>query len=332
MILEPGILALILLSLITSGTILYALRHIVPILYAWDLKSGSEGQLQLERRTYLLSTLLTWAFVAELTSLLLLVYTAENLHERFTGAMCAAGVFNLNAFGYPALLLKLGNFLLAGCWLVLNRADNSARDYPLIRGKYLFLLVLTVPLLAEGVVLGLYLLNLQPDVITSCCGSLFGSRAVGLGSELAVWPMRPLGLVLLLAYVLNLGSGSFVLRKGRGSYLFALSGLLVLFLGISAILSFVAPYFYELPSHHCPFCLLKADYGYVGYLLCGGLLVGATAAAAVGVLQPFATRPSLRQIIPALQRRAVWLGLTLFTLCFLVATLRIITTDFTLFG
>lgn len=332
MILEPGILALIVLSLITSGAILYALRHVIPILYSWDLASGSESQLQLERRTYLLSTLLAWAFVAELASLLLLVYTADNLHERFTGAMCAAGVFNLNVFGYPALLLKLGNFLLAGCWLVLNHADNSARDYPLIRVKYIFLLVLAVPMLAEGVVLWLYLLNLQPDVITSCCGSLFGSRAVGLGSELAVWPMRPLGLLLLAVYGLNLGSGLFFLRRGKGSYFFAVSGLLVFFLGMSAILSFVAPYFYELPTHHCPFCLLKGEYGYVGYILSGGLLVGTTAAVAVGLLQIFTGRPSLAQVIPPLQRQATLVALFLFALAFVVASLRIVTGDFTLLG
>jgi len=34
-----------------------------------------------------------------------------------------------------------------------------------------------------------------------------------------------------------------------------------------AILSFISVYFYELPTHHCPFCILQKEYGYVGYPL-----------------------------------------------------------------
>ncbi len=36
---------------------------------------------------------------------------------------------------------------------------------------------------------------------------------------------------------------------------------------IAGIISFVSLYVYEHPHHHCPFCLLKAEYGYQGYWL-----------------------------------------------------------------
>ena len=55
--------------------------------------------------------------------------------------MCAAGTLNVNAYGYPTLVLKVLNCLLAGIWLILNHADNRADDYPLIRKKYALLLL-----------------------------------------------------------------------------------------------------------------------------------------------------------------------------------------------
>ncbi|MEZ5581200.1 MAG: hypothetical protein R3F40_18405 [Candidatus Competibacteraceae bacterium] len=66
------------------------------ILRHWNIHSGSELQLRLERRTYLISTLLGFALGAELLSLLLFAQTAESLSGQFVGAMCATGVLNIN--------------------------------------------------------------------------------------------------------------------------------------------------------------------------------------------------------------------------------------------
>jgi hypothetical protein len=75
-------------------------------------------QLALERRTYLISTLLAYGFGAQLLSLFLFSFTADQLHPFFVGAMCAAGTLYVNTYGYPALILKMINFLLvtSGCW------------------------------------------------------------------------------------------------------------------------------------------------------------------------------------------------------------------------
>ena len=73
--------------------------------------------------------------------------------------------------------------------------------------------------------------------------------------------------------------------------------------GLAAVVSVLSPYLYELPTHHCPFCLLQAEYHFIGYPLYGSLLGGAVAGTAVGVLQPFRGRASLADALPALQRR-----------------------------
>ena len=78
----------------------------IRILRNWDLKNGSELQLSLERKTYLISTIMSYAFGFQLLSLFLFIFTADKLASLFTGAMCAAGTLNVNGFGYPALLFQ----------------------------------------------------------------------------------------------------------------------------------------------------------------------------------------------------------------------------------
>ncbi len=158
------------------------------IIRNWDIRSGSELQLALERRTYLISTVMSYALGFELLSLFLFIYTADSLSSLFVGAMCAAGSLKVNGFGYPALILKIADFLLAGVWLIVNFTDNKASDYPLIRIKYILLIFITPFLVAETLVQGAYLLGLKPDIITSCCGTIFTTDANTVMSDLIGLP------------------------------------------------------------------------------------------------------------------------------------------------
>ena len=184
MILHPAIVALLLVSLLLTGMCLYSSFFGIRIIGRWDLTSGSEEQLLLERKTYLISTILSYVFVFQIGSLFLFIFTADSLHDRFVGAMCAAGALYADPYGYPAFLLKIFNVLLAGIWLIINSADNRAYDYPLIRKKYLLLLVLTPLVAAETVLQALYFAGLKADVITSCCGSLFSSEQSGVSTDI----------------------------------------------------------------------------------------------------------------------------------------------------
>ncbi|MCX5728053.1 MAG: hypothetical protein NTZ28_04305, partial [Nitrospirae bacterium] len=186
MILHPAVIANVVASLIITGVLVYAGYYGIQILRKWDLRSGDEFQLILERRTYLISTILTFVCGLELMSLFLYVFTANNLCPLFVGAMCAAGTLNVNPYGYPTLVLKIVSFLFAGLWLILNHADNQAYDYPLIKKKYLLLAFIVPFSVLETSLQGAFFLNLKANVITSCCGSLFSSEQVkGVGSELA---------------------------------------------------------------------------------------------------------------------------------------------------
>ena len=118
MIFHPAIIALYVSSVLISFMVLYSSFYGVQILRRWDIKSGSELQLILERKTYLISTLLAYLFGFQLLSLFLYIFTVDQLNTFFVGAMCAAGSLYANDFGYPALILKMINFLLAGVWLI----------------------------------------------------------------------------------------------------------------------------------------------------------------------------------------------------------------------
>ena len=332
MIFHPAIIALLLSSILMSFLMTYSSYFGVLIFRKWDLRNGSELQLAMERRTYLISTVLTYIFAFQILSFFLYIYTADRLHSLFVGAMCAAGTLQVNPYGYPALLLKIFNCLLAGTWLILNHTDNQAFDYPLIRKKYVFLLLLAPLLLTETFLQGAYFLNLKPNIITSCCGSLFSTGENALASELSALPPKPTMFAFYLSTGASLAAGVFFLLKNRGAYLFAVLSAATFLISIASILSFISVYFYELPTHHCPFCILQKEYGYVGYPLYASLFGSGITGMGVGILAPFRKRESLAGIIPSIQKNLVWASLILSVIFAAIVTYRLVFTDFILLG
>ena len=133
--------------------------------------------------------------------------------------MCAAGSLYANDFGYSTLILT-----------------------PLI--------------LTEMILQANYFLRLKPDIITSCCGTLFSLESSGLASEISVLPSAPMKVIFYLSMILTAVSGIYYYRKNKGGYFFSSLSAIIFLASIMAILSFISVYFYELPTHHCPFCIL----------------------------------------------------------------------------
>jgi hypothetical protein len=330
MIFHPSIIALYSASLLISCMILCSAFYAVRIWLKWDISSGSDLQLTLERQTYLISTILTYVFAFELISLFLYIYTADHLHALFVGAMCAAGTLKVNFFGYPALLLKMLNFILAGLWLILNYADNQAYDYPLTKKKYLLLLLITPLVLAEVFAQTRYFLLLRPNIITSCCSSLFAAGSETLAGDITALPPVPTAVVFYLVAAAHAAAGMYFYRKNRGGFLVGGLSALYLIVSLTAILSFISPYFYELPTHHCPFCILQGEYGYIGYPLYAALFGSAVTGMGVGVLMPFRNIASLAERLPAMQKKLALVSLVLALIFTGVVTYRMLITDFVL--
>jgi hypothetical protein len=324
-IFHPVILALLVGSLLTSFLVLYSAAGAYGILRRWDPASGSAGQLALERKTYLLSTILGYVFGFEVLSFFLFIFAADELSSFFTGAMCAAGSLHVNAFGYPALLVRAANLLFAGVWLVLNFVDTRVEDYPLVRKKYAFFLFLAPAVLVEAVLQANYFLRLRPDLITSCCGTLFRAAGDGSAGGLGAGPGRTVSEVVFYGVMaLAVGSGLHAFWRGRGVRLAAGASLLALVAAVFAIITFISPYIYELPGHHCPFCLLQREYGYIGYPLYALLFGGAIAGLSAGVLAPFRGVRSLAGFLPGFQRRLALAAAICFFLFTAFVTVRIL--------
>jgi hypothetical protein len=139
--------------------------------------------------------------------------------------------------------------------------------------------------------------------------------------------MQPLFWVTLLA---TLGVGVLSIGAGWLDKVYAGLSLVMLPVGLAAIVSFISVHIYELPTHHCPFCLLQREYGYVGYLLYAGLLLGTALGMGVGLVRWFGRRPALRDIaFPAARRLRIW-SLAGYTLLGIVAGRPLLCSDFNL--
>jgi hypothetical protein len=305
MILQPGVLALIVGSIITLLLLLLAAVLGLKILFSWDITSSSEEQLDLEKKTYLVSTLVQYGLLFEVVSVFLFIYTADDLHNLLVGAMCATGSLNANAYGFPTLYAKMATLFLSAAWIALNYIDNKAEDYPLTRTKYR-LLILLFPVVLAGFILQIkYFGSISPNVITSCCGVLFSEGGKNIASSIAFLPVRITQLIFYSLFAVTVASGFAAARTGGKKYVISLSFLSAIFFiaSIAAVLSFISLYFYQLPTHHCPFDILQSGYYYVGYPLYASLFTGSFFGVMTGVIEPFRKTRSLSSIIPAIQRR-----------------------------
>jgi hypothetical protein len=329
-VLHPNVLTLLLSSALICFMVVLSAGYGWQIVRRWDIHSGSELQLSLERKTYLVSTLLSYAMAFQLASLFLYIYTANALAGYFVGAMCAAGTLNATPYGFPVLLLKTANFLLAGVWLILNHADGQGYDYPLIRKKYALLLAMAPLLLAEAVLQAMHFLGMESDVITSCCGSLFSVNAKGVVSEVAAISPKPAIAAFYAVMAILLCAGTLFWRKERGGYFLAGWTVAGLAVSLVALVSFVCLYFYELPTHHCPFCILQREYGYVGYPLYLALFAGSVSGVGVGALMPCRGIRSISGTVPRVQRLLALLTVISFGLFAAISTWPIVFSRFTL--
>jgi hypothetical protein len=330
MIINPAIIALVLGSMLITAFAFYALATALRILRHWDIRSGSEGQLALERKTYLISTIFGYLLGFELFSLFLFVYTAEHIHDLFVGAMCAAGSLNVNDYGYVTLVLKIFTFMFCGVWMIINHADNRAHDYPLIRPKYKLLILLTVMIGLETFFQTNYFMGLRADVITSCCGTLFSEEAKSIAGTMAGLPPYGTRIVFYLAVILTVRVGIHVLVTGRGAAAFGLLAGVMTVVSLAAVLSFISVYYYELPTHHCPFCLLQKEYHYIGYPLYLSLFLAGITGMGAGVIDRLKGPRSLSMVIPALQKRLCLFSMAGFLTFALIATYPMVFKDFVL--
>jgi hypothetical protein len=233
--------------------------------------------------------------------------------------MCAVGSLNANPVGWYVLWMKIVIFFPAATWLALNYFDQRAEDFPLVKIKYFFLLLIT-PLIGLDLYFQIqYFLGLHPEYITSCCGALFSSESSSIAGSLAGLPVKKMIWIFYSCLVLYcvFCALCFFSKAAFFRYLVSISALAFFLVAMASIVSFISIYIYELPSHHCPFDILQRGYNYIGYPIYITLFSGVLFGFLPGVFQTLKRYENLHDKINRAEKK--WLLWAVgCTLCFAI--------------
>ncbi|MBF0458897.1 MAG: hypothetical protein HQK99_13500 [Nitrospirae bacterium] len=332
MIFHPGVLALVTGSVIVLVMTLFSVILALRIIIGWDITKSTARQLILERQTYLVAVIMKYVMGFQILSLFLFIYTADDIHQLFVGAMCATGSLNANPIGWPVLFTKIVIFFLCCLWLAINHIDELAEDYPLVRFKYKYLAAITPVIALETYWQLDYFLGLRANVITSCCSSLFSDEGVTVASSLASVPVDTAMYIFYITAAIEIALLSALLLKKTASprlrYISGVSSFIFFIVSIMSIIAFVSIYYYETPVHHCPFDILQRQYMFIGYPLYGSLFGGVVFGLAAAVTEPFRKIASIRPAIDHIQRRWTKISIVLIIVFIIIATWPVIFSNF----
>ncbi len=267
-LLNNQVIVYLLSESILFGLLFIAFVITVGILVKWDFGSYSEQQFRLERRAYLVMTILLFVFTVKFLLLVYFVFAIDSLSLLVPGAMCAAGVISANDYGMLLLFLKLVILFFLLLWMALNRYDLNAKNYPMFRIKsWLFIAIFLVIAIETGIDFA-YFSHIDTLEPVNCCSTLYGQLE---GANPLPFGLNTMTLLILfyLLYVVVMGAA---LSSQR--ILFIVAALLFVFIAYYSVVYFFGTYVYELPTHNCPFCMLQKEYYYVGYLVWGTLFAG----------------------------------------------------------
>ena len=316
MFLNPWSLALTLCSLVVLVLGAVAAKTAVRVLRFWEPGSDSNQQIRLENEIWLSSTLVAYGLGFQVITLILFVLAADEFCQVIVGAMCATGALLANPYGMPALLIKLFGVFFYGLWILLHQLDIRSEHYPLVRIKYLALLLL-LPLLVLDVTLQtLYIAGIKPDIITSCCAVVFGESTGGSTNLITGYSQQGVLLAFAgsIAGLLLVGWG--LLRRWQTwlAGLYAAGWLWFFVLSLVVITTVISSYVYAMPYHKCPFCILKPEYHYFGFALYGTLTPATFFGASAPVVGLVRGRAGLEGVVARYQRLAVQLSLILLVI------------------
>ena len=111
--------------------------------------------------------------------------------------------------------------------------------------------------------------SIEVDKLVSCCGTLYSnstgsylSSLYAFDNSIILGVFYSIFILLILSYFL------------KNDFLYVIFNLLFLIISLLSLIMFFGTYIYELPTHHCPFCMLQKEYNYVGYIIYIFLFLG----------------------------------------------------------
>ena len=109
-------------------------------------------QYRLEKRVYLVITVLALGFILRLFMVPLWFRSLHSMIISIPGAMCLVGVHNINpSLSYVASSLKLILPAFYGYWLILNQLDRKIATQPFMKQKLAALAPLGILIVIETI-------------------------------------------------------------------------------------------------------------------------------------------------------------------------------------
>ena len=121
--------------------------------------------------------------------------------------------------------------------------------------------------------------SIDVDKLVSCCGTLYSNTEGSYLSSVFFDKQDYILAGFYLSYILL-----FIFYIIKNDHLYIIFNLIFLILSIISLILFFGTYIYELPTHHCPFCMLQKEYHYIGYLLYLLLFLGTFFGFVVGII------------------------------------------------
>ena len=237
---------------------------VLKVLKSWDFNASTTFQYSLEKRNYLINTIIYFTVVVKLILFVFFVKTLDELSPLVPGAMCATGVIGANIYGNILLLFKIFILFLLGIWIIINKLDLKSKVFPYIKEKYYLFSFIFVLICLEFCLEILYFMNIPLNVPVFCCSTVFtlDNLPFELNSSGLLIIYYSLFIIIVISSLYKNNVISFFVN------------ILFLFTAYYSVTYFFGTYIYELPNHKCPFCMLQKEYFYVGYFIWFFLFLG----------------------------------------------------------
>jgi hypothetical protein len=258
-------------SLLSLFTGVLAIAYGFPVWRKWDPSNASEEQYRLEKKVYLIITVLSTGFLLRLIMVPLWFLALYSMIISIPGAMCLVGVHNSQPhISYISSSLKIILPALYFYWLVINRLDRKLAAPPFMKQKLFLLTPLGIFVLVEAFLDISFFFSIPPRQV-SCCTSLFDIprediiQTVTAAGWIWVYLFYILAVIILgwIVYFLvynKKNTPAKPVRWLRNKAMTLIQTILTasfLVVFILALHTRISPLFLHTPFHHCIFCLFQ---------------------------------------------------------------------------
>lgn len=269
MLLTPEVLTINILNLLFLIFASIAFYYSVKIVLKYDFNATTTLQYNLEKQSYLVAIIIKFIFYIKVLLFIFFIFTLDDISNILPGAMCGAGVVNATGYGTYLLVLKIINLYIFAYWLVLNNEDMKSEKQIYLKLKFKVYIFAYFLLMLEIGLESMMFFSIDTKSVVDCCGAIFSTtdgtymaHLLNIDPTILLSSFYAVFVLIIFAYVL------------KNRYLFSFMNLLLVIIALVSLIAFFGTYIYELPTHHCPFCLLQRDYNYIGYFLYIFLFIG----------------------------------------------------------